>query len=343
MPRTLFILVALVATLLHAPSGSAQTLKLGTLASEGSPWHDLLVDIGESWKAASGGRVALHIYASGGGGGDDEGTMIQKMRIGQLQAAAITGAGLVLIAPEVQALQMPMMFASYDELDYVRDRLSPKLAAALEAQGFKILNWGDVGWVRFFVKPESAAQRPIVRPEDLKPLKIFTWEGDTTYLEAMKELGYHPVAMAATDIYAGLESGLINAVPTTPIAALTFQWFGLANHMIDVKWAPLVGALVVTTKAWQTVPEDLRPKLAHLAENVAADWRPRIRPIEEKAIEAMKSHGLVVQAVPPEALAEWQAMGRIADQKVTGKAVPAATVAEVERLLEQYRASKKSQ
>jgi len=333
MRLALFTSLAAAATLLATANGLAQTLKVGTLAPEGSPWHDLLVDIGEKWKVDSGGRVTLHIYPGGVTG--DEPDMIRKMRVGQLQAAALTGAGLALIAPEVQALQMPMMFASYDELDYVRDRVAPKLEAAIEKQGFKVLNWGDAGWVRFFAK------RPVIRPDDLKPLKIFTWEGDTTYVEAMKEMGYQPVPLAATDIYTALQSGLIDAFPTTAIAALSFQWFGLANHMTDVRWAPLVGALIVSTNAWRSVPDDLKPILARDAADAAIAARAKIRPLEDQAIVAMQAHGLVVHTVPKDALAEWEATARIGDQKIIGKAVPAAMVGEVEHLRDQYRAEKK--
>src|SRR6185369_3099257 len=114
------------AAILHAGAAvAAAPLKLATLAPEGSPWHDLLVDIGQGWRTASSGQVTVRIYAGGVAG--DEADMIRKMRIGQLQLAALTGVGLSEIAPEIQALQMPMMFDSYAELDYVRDRLAPTL------------------------------------------------------------------------------------------------------------------------------------------------------------------------------------------------------------------------
>jgi TRAP-type C4-dicarboxylate transport system substrate-binding protein len=335
MPR-LFVAFAALAILASASGpGAAQSLKLATLAPEGSPWHDVIVDIGESWKSLSGGRTTLRIYAGGVAG--DEPDMIRKMRVGQLQAAALSGAGLAQITPEIQALQMPMMFASYEELDYVRDRLAPKLEAITEAHGFKILNWGDAGWVYFF------AQRPVIRPADMKPLKIFTWEGDPTYLEVMKRLGYQPVAMAATDIYTGLQSGLINAFPTTPIAALSFQWFGLAKEMTDLKWAPLVGGIVVSTTAWRTVPDDLKPVLARAAQESAVRARGKIRPLEDQAIAAMKTHGLVVHPVPPDAFAEWEAIGRAAYPLLAGKVVPAAMIAEVQRLRDEYRVKKLTQ
>jgi TRAP-type transport system periplasmic protein len=335
MPRILVALAALAVTVAVSAPGSGQTLKLATLAPEGSPWHDVIVDIGERWKSLSRGRTTLRIYAGGVAG--DEPDMIRKMRVGQLQAAALSGAGLAQITPEIQALQMPMMLASYEELDYVRDRLAPKLEAITETHGFMILTWADAGWVHFF------AQRPVIRPVDMKPLKIFTWEGDPTYAEVMKRMGFQPVPMAATDIYTGLQSGLINAFPTTPIAALSFQWFGLAKHMTDVSWAPLVGAMVVSTTAWRTVPDDLKPILARAAREAAIRARTKIRPLEGEAIAAMKGHGLVVHPVPPDALAEWEATGRASYPYLVGKVVPAAMVAEVQRLRDEYRAKNLSQ
>ena len=333
MPR--LIALALLAAILSAPPAEAQVLKLATLAPEGSPWHDVIVDIGESWKAVSAGRVTLRVYAGGVAG--DEPDMIRKMRVGQLQAAALSGAGLAQITPEIQALQMPMMLASYEELDYVRDRLAPKLEALTEAHGFKVLNWADAGWVHFF------AQRAVIRPAEMKPLKIFTWEGDPTYAEVIKRMGFQPVPMAATDIYTGLQSGLINAFPTTPIAALSFQWFGLAKHMTDVKWAPLVGAMVVSAPAWRALPDELKPRLVQAARDAAVRARGKIRPLEDEAIAAMKAHGLVVEPVPSDALREWEATGRGSYPYLVGKVVPAAVVAEVERLRDEYRAQRASQ
>jgi TRAP-type C4-dicarboxylate transport system substrate-binding protein len=326
--------IAVAAILYAGAAVAAAPLKLATLAPEGSPWHDLLVDIAQGWRTASGGQITVRIYAGGVAG--DEADMIRKMRIGQLQLAALTGVGLSEIAPEIQALQMPMMFDSYAELDYVRDRLAPKLEALMEKQGFKILSWSDAGWVRFFT------QRPAVRPADLKPMKIFTWEGDPTYAEAMKAMGYQPVPMAATDIYPRLQSGLINAFPTTPIAALSYQWFGLADHMTDVKWAPLVGALVISNTAWQALPDALKPVVVHVAQDAARRSFGKIRALDLEAITAMKTHGLVVHDVPPDALAEWRAVAKAGYRMIVGKAVPAATVAEVERLRDAYRATGKT-
>ncbi len=331
MKRTILALIA--ALLVHGVStaASARTIKLGTLAPEGSIWHEIIRDMAEAWKAAPGADIKVRIYSGGVAG--DEADMIRKMRIGQLHAAALTGAGLAKIAPEILALQMPMMFRSDAELDYVRQRLGPRLEAILEAKGFKLLTWGDAGWVHVF------AQRPVVYPDDLKPLKLFTWAGDTATLEAWQRAGFRPVPLAATDIHTALQSGLINAFTTTPIAALSFQWFGLAKHMTNLKWAPLIGAIVISTRTWRALPDEAKPDLLRAARDVGARLKRAAPKLGDEAVEVMKKHGLVVHQVPDDAVTAWERGARAGYASLVDVVVPAAMVAEVERLRDAYRAS----
>lgn len=223
--KTLIVGSLILSTFYLAPPVSAQTIqtiKLGTVAPEGSPWHRIVREMGDAWSKATGGKIQLRIYPGGVAGDDPD--MIRKMRVGQLQAAMLTAQGLAQVVPDIRALEMPLLLTNYEELDYVKERITPRLEPLFEAQGFTVLNWGEAGWVYFFT------QKPVVRPEDLKPLRLFIWSGnDTTYMSAWKDAGYNPVPIPATEILTGLQSGLINAFVAPPIAALSFQWFGLAK------------------------------------------------------------------------------------------------------------------
>ncbi len=327
------IVIALLAAAGFAWAGGtapALTLKVGTLAPERSPWYNIIRDMTEAWKAASGGQIKVRIYAGGIAG--DEPDMVRKIKIGQLHAAVLSGSGLTRIALEVQALQMPMMLASQEELDYVRKRVGPEIEAVLEAKGFKLLTWGDVGWLYFF------AQKPVVHPNDLKPLRLFAWAGETAHIDAWKAGGYKPVPLAATEIHTALQSGLINAFITTPVAALSFQWFGLAKHMTDLKWAPLVGGVVISTRAWKKIPGDLRPKILSIAREAGARLKAILPRLEAEAIGVMKKHGLQVHHVNPQIAKLWEKGGRAGYPKIVGKIVPAAMVDKVERARDEYRA-----
>ncbi len=323
-------LVCALAVLAASPA-LAVDIKLGTLAPKGSPWHKGLEDMAAEWAKISKGKVRVRIFPGGHAG--DEPDMIRKMRIGQLHAVALTGAGLSRIAQEVQALQMPMMFRSDAELDYVRGKMRGELEGALAAKDVQVLNWVDAGWVYFFT------QKPVVTPEDLKPLKIFAWAGETAHIAAWRAAGYNPVPLPATEIHTGLSSGLINAVPTTPIAALSNQWFGLAKHMTAVKWAPLVGGTVISKRGWRRIPAALRPQLMKAARDMGRRLQPEIRKLDGEAIAVMKKHGLTVHDVPAEAESLWAAGARRGYASVVGEIVPKAMVDEVERLRDAYRAS----
>ena len=326
--------VLFVGGLLNASSLSAQVIKLATVAPEGSPWHLMVKQIGEAWSKTSGGKIQLRIYAGGVTG--DEPDTVRKMRVGQLQAGMLTAQGLTQIVPDVQALQMPRMLTTDEEADYVKDRLAPKFDALFEAKGFKVLNWGEAGWVSFF------AQKPVIHPDDLKPLRLFAWAGDDpAYIDAWKDAGYNPVPIPVTEMLTGLQTGLINAFVAAPISALAFQWFGLAKHMTDLKWLPLVGATVISLKSWQELPENLRPVLLDAARQANARYKTDVRKLNDESVQVMKQHGLTVHAVPRDAMAEWERRARAGYQRLIGKVLSAQAVADAERLRDEYRAQHK--
>src|SRR4029077_4603451 len=123
----------------------------------------------------------------------DEPDTVRKLRVNQLQAVALSGAGMGEIGKRVGCLQLPMMFNSYEELDYVRDRIAPKLEKRIEGQGFLVLNWGDAGWVHFF------RSKPATRLNDIRKLKLFSWAGDNEEFELWKVNGFNAKSLAATD------------------------------------------------------------------------------------------------------------------------------------------------
>src|SRR6267154_32116 len=161
-----------LAFLLAAGSASAQTvrIKLGTLAPQGSTWHQLLQQMAVDFSKASNGKVELKIYAGGTQG--NEGEMIRKMSIGQLHAASMTVIGLHEITPEPQAEDVPFMIDSYEEYDYVHERIRPQLDQAIEKKGYIVLQWSEVGFVYFF------ATKPYRTPADFAQGKVVTWNGD---------------------------------------------------------------------------------------------------------------------------------------------------------------------
>ena len=131
-------------------------IKLGTLIPRGTPAYQVLLEMREKWRQAPEGGVEIVVYPDGSMGGETD--MVRRMRVGQIQAALLSMTGISEIDKSVNALQeMPMMFRSLDEYEYVRDKMRPALEKRLADRGFIALFWGDIGWVRFFSKDAGRA------------------------------------------------------------------------------------------------------------------------------------------------------------------------------------------
>jgi TRAP-type C4-dicarboxylate transport system substrate-binding protein len=297
------LLAALAVMPAFAPPPAATqaptVIRLATLVPDGSVWDKAMKDMGAEWTQSTGGRVQLRVYPGGVAG--DEPDIVRKLRIGQLQAAAITTSGLADLDPAFQVFGVPMFFDSYPELYAVLAGMEPVLKQRLEAKGYILLNWGHGGWVYFFTR-----QRAITVAE-IKKVKMFSWAGDDRWVQLWKSNGYSPVALAATDILTGLQTGMIDGYPTTPLLALTLQWYRQTPNMVGLGMAPLVGGLVVTKQAWNKISAADRVKLLAASHKLEMRLQAGVPHQDTTAVEEMKKRGLKVNAVPAAAVAEWRA------------------------------------
>jgi len=323
-----------LALTLAAASASAQTtvrIKLGTLAPQGSTWHEQMLAMAQEFSKASNGKVELKIYAGGTQG--NEGEMIRKMSIGQLHAASITAIGLHEITPEPQAEDVPFMIDSYEEYDYVHERVRGKLEEAIAKKNYQVLQWGEVGFVYLF------STQPYQSPLDFGRGKVFTWNGDPGAEAAWKAAGFHPVVLSSTDLVPSLTSGMINIIGQSPLYAYTTNLYSRANNMLDMHWGFLTGATVVRKDTWEKIPADLRPKLLEIAEDYGKKTREDVRKQNADAIQQMKKRGLNV--VQPSNIQAWHKAADQANAVVRGKVVPVEIYDEVKRLRDEYRAQHK--
>ena len=147
------------------------------------------------------------------------------------------------------------------------------------------------------------------------------------------------MALEATGIPQGLLSGTISAVPTVPIFALAAQLDGQAKYMLELKWAPLVGATVVTKKAWDKVPAEFREAMLKIAAETGQQIKTAGRAENDAAVAAMVKRGLKVQKLPPEVDAEWCAVIDKLRDRIRGKIVPTDMFDEAQRLLKEFRSA----
>jgi len=319
---------------IHTTCAAAdKQLRIGSLVPKNSLYHRQLMDIGEAWRAAQGEGAKYLVYPDGSQGGEAE--MARRMRIGQLQGALLSVVGLREIEPSIAALQViPLLFRNWDEVDYVREKMRAGMEKKFLEKGFVVLAWGDAGWVRFFSKDAA------VRPDDFKKMKFFAWGSEPDQQAIMKSLGYTPVPLETSDILPAIQTGMINVVPSTPYFALATQIYATAPNMLEINWAPIVGALVVTKKSWDDVNPAAQAAVRSASDKAGVQIRAKARQEVEEAVDAMKKRGLTVNRPNPEQMREWNEFAEKLYPRIRGTMVPAETFDEVLSHLRDFRAGK---
>jgi len=311
------------------------TIKLATLAPDGSIWDQGVEEMGATWKEETDGRVSLRVYPGGVAG--DESDVVRKMRIGQLHSAVLTVGGLAEIDDGFDLFSIPFFFDSYEELYYVLDALRPALEDRLAKKGYVLLNWGHAGWIHLFSK------EPVPSLATLKKTKFFVSSGDDRMVQWWTGHGYRPVALATTDILTGLQTGMIEALPSPPLAALMLQWYKNAPHMLDIGFAPLVGATVVQSRIWKRVDEADQKRLKKAARDLEEHLEKEVPRQDKEAIAAMEKRGLKVTKVEGTAGAqEWRSLAGTFAEDVQESWVPPEILRLALEARAKFRAQKKA-
>jgi TRAP-type C4-dicarboxylate transport system substrate-binding protein len=305
-----------IVTLCIAPAAIAaekKELRIATVAPAGSSFHKRLQSLGAEWSRGPGG-VSMNIYPGTQGG---ELQIVRRMRVGQIQGAMLTSVGLGQLDRSVTALQlMPLMFKDWEDVDRVRERLRPELEKRLRDAGYVVMFWADAGWVRYF------SRTPIRGVRDLKPMRVFASSGDPDSVDMMKDY-YTPVVLEPDQILLGLRNGMIDALPVPAFLANFNQVATYAPYMLDLNWAPITGALVVTEKAWKQLDPATQAWLKEASDRAGDEMRRASRAEDEQAVQAMKEkHGLKIVSLTPEADREFRAEVSRIYPRIRGKLVP---------------------
>jgi len=325
-------ILILITFLAFSNASSADlVIKLATVAPKDSIWHEHLKIIDQRWQTATDGQIKLRVYAGTLGDEDD---ILRRVRVGQLDAATISTAGLSSIHKATKAMHIPLAFNSNEEMEYVRNSLAKTLDPLLAAKGFRVLSWGEVGWVHFFTR------EPVVTPDDLRKQKLFVWSnGDSADSEKLwQNFGFDTVALSSIDIMPALQTKMIDAYQAPPLVALANQWFPFTPYMTDLKWAPLTGATVITNKAWKRIPAQFRPELARIVFEEGLNLQVEVRKLEQAAKDAMIKRGMKIITVDKAARDVWQKIAEQGYSKIRGSVVPTQYFDETLRLRDEFRA-----
>jgi TRAP-type C4-dicarboxylate transport system substrate-binding protein len=301
--------VVVAMALVGGTADAATTLKIGTLAPQESPWGKEFKKWANEVAADTHGEVQLDFQWNAQAG--DEVLMVQKIRTGQLDGAAVTAVGLGQTGvTDALIFQTPGLFANWARLDAARDGMKDELNRQFDAKGFTVVGWGDVG----AAKPLSVGFE-VHRPADLQGKSCFFISGDPVQPKVFSAIGgITPRQLTVPEVLPALTAGSVNVVVAPPLAAEQLQWASRITNVSALTVAFAIGAVILSSPRVQGLPPPLRDALMARGAAMTDRLTHSIRNLDAQAFARMKTSKTVTEPSDAERREWHDVFARVAAQ-----------------------------
>jgi len=323
----LLILTAGIASARAEP----MTLKVATVMPAGSPWTDALQRFATEVKRRTNDQVVVQVYAGAVAG--DEPRALQRMRSGQIHGMAGASAGISALEPSLRVLELPFMFRSQKEWDFVHRSLLPVFASRLDGKGYRLLALASVGWVHLYSK------HPTRTLAELRARKVWRWENDPIAAGMLDEVGIPSIKLSITDVLPSLQAGTIDTAYGMAHSTQALQWHTSVNHLIDYQITMATAAVVLRKDAFTKLTAAQQQVITQAGATLQQYITTSSAAINDKAMRAMLAGGMKRILVSSEMVSQ---LGTLRDRiyrRYLGSLLTAADVKQVEALVSLCRAS----
>jgi TRAP-type C4-dicarboxylate transport system substrate-binding protein len=325
--------ILLVTLLLISTGGVAVSktavIKIATLAPEGSTWTEIFNDLNAELKTATNSGIRLKIYPGGVLGNEKD--MIRKMFVGQIHGALLTSAGLSTIFNEMDVFQIPFLFNTYDEVDYVLKKMDGFFKKGFADKGYILPSWSEGGFIRMM------STQPIASLDDLRQAKIWTWEDAPMAKAIFYEAGISAIPLSLPDVLVALQTGLVEVVYAPPSGAIALQWFTKTKYMTDFPLMYLIGGIVIKKNTFTKLSPEHREILLALCSKYMDILKLEVRKENQEAIRVMAKHGVKLIRPSEEQINEFKDLSIKAMNRQIGKSFSKKIKDEVIGFVEEYR------
>ncbi len=285
-------------------------IRLATLAPSGSAFGKVMKAWARSLTKETEGRVELRMYSGGSQG--DERDFIRKMRAGQMDAAGVTTVGLSMVVRQVLVLSAPGVIEDYDDLDRVRAKMTARFDQMFEDAGFVLLAWADAG------KGRLMSTKPILRPADLRSSRPWAWKDDPIFSEFLKVVGANGVRLGVPEVYAALQTGMVDVAPNSAIGAVALQWHTKLKYMSAESFGIVLGATLLKKEKYDQLSPADQVALRDTARRAAAALDAVVRRDDARAYEVLIERGVQELDTSPYR-AEWEKAGAETRDRLIGR------------------------
>jgi TRAP-type C4-dicarboxylate transport system substrate-binding protein len=319
-------LALLFSTYISGQETGAEVIKLGTLAVKGSSWGNVFEKMDEELQAESKGTLKFKFYF-----GRDESDLLELLQNKQIDAASMTTVGLGLILPEVYVLQIPFLFSTYEEVDYVIHGLTGDFSTLFKQKNYLLLGWGETGFIYLFSKD------PIRTQTDLQKTKLWVRTEDPISRAFAMSSGNRPISLSVESVKHSLENGDVETVYNSPLGCIAFHWYPHVKYLTDLRLVAGLGATLIHRDRFSR----LSSRQQNLLQKISAKYHQQlvsvIRKDNQESLQILKDQGITVLSVPHQEKVKWQQIALRIQNRFTGEYYDTELLEKIRKLKAGYR------
>ena len=311
--------------------GAVYEIKTATLIPEGTRWAEEMHNFNAEVQKRTDGEVRFRFWFGGVMG--DEPDIIRKLRVGQVQAAALSGMGVSHIFPEIRVLENPFVYRTreievetdtggtvkvitydYDQIDAVSAALEPYFRDKARENGFEVLDFAEQGPIYLF------SSKPIRNMEEIKKTKVWAWQNDLYAYLIFRSFGVFPVVMPVVDVLTGLRAGMIETFYNTAYLTIGLQWHNKVEYMVNMPLVNGTGLFLIDKAYFDALPAPHRETIRTVARHYMEKFVNVSRTENLKALGLLLGSGNIKAVdVPAGAAEEFARIGAVIRKNATSQ------------------------
>lgn len=308
-------------------AAAGEIIKFGTLATEASVWGKAFNRMNVELIERTDGELRYQFHW-----GRDEKDLVDLMKNRQLDAASLTSVGLTRVLPAAAIFQLPMLFSTYEELDYVKENLTARFTRQFEESGYVFLGWGELGFIYLFSKDRIKTRT------DLQKTRVWVRTIDPIAKAFAAAAGQEPVLLPFENVLLSLTEDEVQTVYTSPLACLAFQWQTQVKYMTDLRLAAGLGATLIDEGRFDALSREQRDLLLEITDKYHRQLKSTVRASNRESIDVLQDQGIGVVSVLPREKQKWSQMAKRVQNQFVGQLYERDLLEEVRRLIEQHHA-----
>ena len=292
-------------------------MEVGTVAPKGSPWADQLQRFKAEVQQRTNGRLKVKLRLGRG----NERSLARRVQMGSMQAFAGSVGGLSSIVREVNVIESPYLFESFEKADMALDNpnVMKQVRKVLSKRGLIFGIWSENGYRSYF------SRQPIRTPSDMKGVRFRSQES-LVHVETYEALGATPVPIDNGNNLMSVQTGVVDGFDNTPLFAMAGSWYqGLkeGERNIFLSRHCYQPALLAYSKKWfNTLPKDVQEVITTVDHELTVWGRNQVRQVEPVLLKNLKRYGYKIYDPTPEELAPFKALEKSVPDRVAKEMGP---------------------